>query len=78
MRIAKKSKSPSTKMEELGKSRDPEGMICDNFREGFIGDDLKLSLLMMFNRIKDEVSIPELLGTGNITMHYAKKEVPNF
>ena len=54
------------------KSRDPEGMICDIFREGVIRSDLKLSLLMMFNRMKDEVTIPEMLRTATITMLYKR------
>ena len=31
------------------KSRDPEGLINEIFKKGVIGDDLKLSLLSMFN-----------------------------
>ena len=82
LKIVKKSKSSLIKMEELeiaiksrklGKSRDPEGMICDTFREGVIRSDLKLSLLMMFNRMKNEVIIPELLRTANITMLQRRK-----
>ena len=57
---------------KTGKSRDPEGMICDIFREGVIGSDLKLSLLMMFNQMKDQVTIPEMLRTATITMLYKK------
>ena len=32
------------------KSRDPEGLINEIFKKGVIGDDLKLSLLSMFNK----------------------------
>ena len=52
---------------KVGKSRDPGNNICDIFKEGVIGNDLKLSLLLMFNKMKDKVEIPEVLRTANIT-----------
>ena len=58
---------------KIEKSRDPAGLISDIFREGVIGSDLKLSLLMMFNRMKDDITIPECLRTANVTMLYKKK-----
>ena len=36
------------------KSRDPNGWINDIFMEGIAGNDLKLHLLILFNRIKFE------------------------
>ena len=47
-------------------------MICDIFREGVIGTDLRHSLLLMFNRMKDEMHIPDCLKTANITMIHKK------
>ena len=53
---AQSVKSPAFTMNELEttlksltteKSRDPEFLKCDIFKEGVIGDDLKLSVLMM-------------------------------
>ena len=79
---SKRCKSPPIEMNELEtaikslkieKSRDPAGLISDIFREGVIGSDLKLSLLMMFNRMKDDITIPECLRTANVTMLYKKK-----
>ena len=79
---ARKNKSPPIDMKELekvlkslkvGKSRDPNNWIPDIFKDGVIGSDLKLSLLMMFNRMKDNICIPECLRTANITMLYKNK-----
>ena len=48
----KQKKTPPFKMEELnkvpkslkaGKSKDPEGYICELFKDGVIGTDIKLS-----------------------------------
>ena len=67
---AKNVKSPAFTMKELettlkslttGKSRDPEFLKCDIFKENVIGDDLKLSILMMINKMKDKTYIPAYL-----------------
>ena len=39
---------------KTGKSRDPDNMVCDIFKEGVIGHDLKHSILLMMNKIKKE------------------------
>jgi hypothetical protein len=44
---------------KTGKSRDPKNWICDIFHEGVIGTDLKKSLLLMLNQMKDELTIPD-------------------
>ena len=63
---AKKVKNPPFTMKELettlkslttGKSRDPEFLKGDIFKENVIGDDLKLSILMMINKMKDKTYI---------------------
>ena len=73
--------SPPISLEELnkalkslkvGKSRDPESLVNDIFKDGIIGTDLKQSLLMMFNRMKEEIFIPESLRTAHITMIHKK------
>ena len=56
-----------------GKSKDPDQYICEMFKEGVIGTDLKLSLLMMMNKMKDEVTVPECLRRANITILHKKK-----
>ena len=49
------------------KSRDSEGLINELFKKGTIGDNLKSSLVMMFNKKKDENIIPSFLKFANIT-----------
>ena len=49
------------------KSRDPKGYINEIFKKGVIGEDLKKSLLIMMNRIKKTLSIPDLMRFANIS-----------
>ena len=49
------------------KSRDDEGLINEIFKVGVIGEDLKKSLLLMFNRLKEEQLIPNFMNYANIT-----------
>ena len=83
MRIesAKLKKSPPITMNELekalkslkdGKSRDPNSWVREIFKEGVIGTDLKNSLLMMFNRMKQTIFLPECLRTADIVMIHKK------
>ena len=58
---------------KLGKSRDPENFVKDIFKEGVIGTDLKMSILMMVNRIKEQTAVPECMETAHITMLHKKK-----
>ena len=50
-----------------GKSRDPQGQINELYSLKNIGCDLKLSLLLMFNEIRNEIKFPEVMLTANIT-----------
>ena len=79
--MAKNNKSKPFEMKELekvlknvkiGKSRDPDSYICDLFKEGVIGVDLKLSVLRMMNRMKQEITIPQCLKRANITILHKK------
>ena len=54
------NKSPVFEMKELEKvlkslkpekSKDPDNYICELFKEGVIGEDLKMSILLMMNKI---------------------------
>ena len=54
------------------KSRDPEGLINELFKMNVIGDDLKLSLLMMFNSLKHEQIIPLLMNHVNVSTVHKK------
>ena len=80
--VAKSVKSPPFEMAELestlkslklGKSRDPENLVRDIFKEGVIGSNLKMSLLLMVNKIKEETTVPECMQRANITMLHKKK-----
>ena len=62
---------------KLNKSRDPHSLINEIFKPGVIGTDLQKSLLMMFNRVKKEFDIPELMQFANIISIYKGKGVKN-
>ena len=78
---AKQKKSPPFEMKELegvlkslktGKSKDPDNYIRELFRTETIGSDLKLSILMMMNKMKEQVAIPDALKRANITILHKK------
>ena len=77
----KNVKSPPFEISELnkvlkslksGKSKDPDNYICELFKEGVIGKDLKKSILLMMNKMKKEMSVPDCLRTANITILHKK------
>ena len=79
--LAKQNKSPPFEIKELeevltslkpGKSKDPDDYICELFKDGVIGVDLKTSILMMMNKIKDDVKVPACLKNSNITILHKK------
>ena len=51
-----------------GKCRDPQGFINDIVKPDVIGADLKNSLLVMLNKTKDTLTIPEMMKTVNVAM----------
>ena len=74
--LAKKNKSDPFNMNELnkvlqelklGKSKDPNGYVSDLFQEKVIG------IIVMFNKMKNQVTIPVSLRTANITILHKKK-----
>ena len=74
---ARTIKSPVSNMKELekvlkilkpGKSKNPDNYICELFKKGVIGEDLKISILMMMNKIKHDRKVPECLRRANITI----------
>ena len=76
MKIAESNKSKKWTMldleEALGdlknnKARDDEGLLNEIFKMNVIGDDLKKSLLLMFNRLKEKQVIPLFMNYANIT-----------
>ena len=81
LEVAKNTKSPPFDMSELdrvlkslktGKSKDPDQYISELFREGIVGNYLKVSVLKMMNRIKTEIVVPECLRRANITILHKK------
>ena len=57
---------------KLGKCRDPDNYICELFKEGVIGISLKMSILMMINRLRNKITIPPCLKRANITILHKK------
>ena len=62
---------------KTNKSRDPHQLINEIFKPGVIGSDLQISLLAMFNRVKSECEIPEIMQLANIISIYKGKGVKN-
>ena len=54
-------------------SRDPNGMVNEVFKHGFMGTDLKEALLNLFNGIKSNMFIPMFMTLSNITTIYKNK-----
>ena len=52
---------------------DPNGMINETFKKGYLGSDLKEALLIMLNEIKRKQIIPENMTLGNITTLISRK-----
>ena len=46
---------------KTGKSRDPEVLVREIFKNDIIGEDLKVSLLTMLNSIKQEGILPDFM-----------------
>ena len=55
-----------------GKGKDPNNYVCELFKEGVVGSDLKVSLLLMMNKIKEDITVPECLRKANITILHKK------
>ena len=54
-------------------SMDPNGMVNETFKDGYIGNDLKEALLILFNSIKTNQIIPTYMTLGNITTIFKSK-----
>ena len=76
MKVAGKQKSPDWTMKDLevvlknlkrNKSRDFEGYLNEIFKLDVIGDDLKESLILMFNMLKKKQLIAIFMNFCNIT-----------
>ena len=58
---------------KTNKSRDPHGFINGLFKPGVIGNDLLSSVLVLVNKIKDELKIPRFMEFANIVSIYKGK-----
>ena len=76
MKLAKRIESPEFTMKNLekaisnlqnNKSRDSLGYINEIFKPATIGDDLKTSLLDMFNLLRKKKMIPKFMNFANVT-----------
>ena len=76
LEMAKKQKSPAWKMSDLeeaiqslkaGKCRDPEGLIREIFKENVMGENLKKSMLILYNKIREEGKLPDFMRLTNIS-----------
>ena len=59
------------------KSRDPNGWINELFTDGVLGHDLKISLLYIFNKIKQENKIPDFVRLADVCTIYKGKGARN-
>ena len=76
LKLAEETPSSPWKMEDLqkalsdlktNKSRDHAGYVNELFKNNIIGTDLKLSLLIMCNKLKMQKMIPSFMQYANIT-----------
>ena len=70
----------SIKKLKSNKSRDPPGFVNKLFKEGNMGNDLMNALLIFYNRLKDQMEIPEFVKDSDITSifkHRGSKEDMN-
>ena len=86
LELTKETKAPRLtriKLEKVlkqlknNKARDPHGLINEIFKLDYIGDDLKESLFLLCNKIKETYEIPEILKYANITSIYKGKGAKN-
>ena len=82
LKVAESRKTPAWTMKDLDKvlknlkkqkSRDPHGLANDLFRPEVAGDDLKLAILKMMNKIKDDQKYPKCLELCNISSIWKSK-----
>lgn len=86
MKLASKNKTPEWTMEDLdvvlkglkkNKSRDALGYLNELFRPEVIGDDLKLAILKLMNKIKEKQQYPTSLELCNISSIFKQKGSKN-
>ena len=55
------------------KARDPNGWLNDIFKEGVAGNDLRKSMLILFNKMRSEKFIPDFVGLADVATIYKGK-----
>ena len=55
------------------KATDPTGLVNELFMINNIGDDLKKSILILMNKIKENVQDPKFMSMANITSLWKRK-----
>ena len=84
--VARKNKTPEWTLEDLekvlkqlknNKSRDPLGLCNELFKPEVAGDDLKLAILRLMNKIKKEQVYPECMQLCNISSIWKRKGSKN-
>ena len=82
LKLSECSKSEPWEMKDLehvlnalknDKARDPNGWVNEIFKEGVAGQNLKASMLELFNKIKAENNIPEFMRKADVTTIYKGK-----
>ena len=61
------------KLLKKNKSMDPHGLINELFSPENIGSDLEFSLLLLLNKIKQNLTIPHFMQFANIISIYKRK-----
>ena len=86
LKICKTNRSKPWTLQDLEKTlsglkknkcRDPKGLINELFSTEVAGRDLKQSMLMLFNRIKECDQVPEFMKIADITALYKGKGSKN-
>ena len=82
LKVTKKNKTPPWDMEDLklaikqlstNKSRDPEGLINEIFKEAAAGDDLLIAVLRLMNLIKSKQHYPNLFREVQYNLYIQEK-----
>ena len=82
IKVAQTNRTPPWTMRDLNivlknlkkqKSRDPYGLANDIFRPEVAGEDLKLAILKLMNKIKEEQIYPKCLELCNISSLWKRK-----
>ena len=82
LKLSSNNKSKPWKLNELekilkhlkrNKTRDPNGLVNELFKDEVSGRDFKISLLTLFNRMKEENFIPDFVRLADVATIYKGK-----